>query len=368
MDCDGGRACDGNAQDRLINTSNPERLQQRTRKGFRHALKPLGCRMHLFDEAEISSCLGRRAVLNMGSDVAVNLQRGFGRLNTSLQAWTRRRPSADPAEHRKPFRLRVPSVADWAYQFERTGGFNGRGPDVMAGVATFGAAAFGTQFLQHPPHYGLANMLEPQESRRHSRGVGFASAEQYERFMCKHDVVILESGLADFGLPLDTEMVSFSKSPLLAACGRGAAEECEDAIKIAIKGEEWRRHPATAYRERLAKVIAMWRRCKRKNRGFRAIFKLAPAPRARLRTTECHVAQWGFSTQAHHISHVNDLAREMVVGAGFEVFDGFGVTLHASANWFDDARYGVRFKPHESEAVSDVETQALLSQICTPSS
>ena len=61
---------------------------------------------------------------------------------------------------------------------------------------------------------------------------------------------------------------------------------------------------------------------------------------------------------------MNHAAREMVEAAGFEVFDGFGVTLHAPPAWFDDARHGVRFKLHEAEALSDVTTQALLNQIC----
>ena len=54
----------------------------------------------------------------------------------------------------------------------------------------------------------------------------------------------------------------------------------------------------------------------------------------------------------------------MVEGAGFETFNGFGVTLHAPPQWFDDAKYGVKYKIHAAEAVSDVETQALINQIC----
>ena len=39
-------------------------------------------------------------------------------------------------------------------------------------------------------------------------------------------------------------------------------------------------------------------------------------------------------------------------------------TLHAPPQWFDDARYGVRYKIHEAEAVSDMTTQVLLNQLC----
>ena len=50
------------------------------------------------------------------------------------------------AQQRVPFRLRQPQVADFHYQFERTGGFNGRGPDLMVGRPTFGAGWFETMF------------------------------------------------------------------------------------------------------------------------------------------------------------------------------------------------------------------------------
>ena len=128
--CDGH--CVGDAAGRILNTSNAQRLEQRMRKGFHHVLKPLGCRLRLYDEHELSRCLGGRSVLNVGSDVAVDVQRGLGRLNSTLAAWTRRRPGS-VSEQRLKFSQRVPSAADWTYQYERTGGFNGRGPDVMAG-------------------------------------------------------------------------------------------------------------------------------------------------------------------------------------------------------------------------------------------
>ena len=117
--------------------------------------------MRLFDEAAAVRCLHGKRLLNMGSDIAVDLQRGLARLNSTTQAWTRRRPGSS-AEQRQKFHLRQPTPADFAYQFERTGGFNGRGPDVMAGQVVLGHASLQTQFLQHPPHYGLANMLEPE--------------------------------------------------------------------------------------------------------------------------------------------------------------------------------------------------------------
>ena len=120
-----------------------------------------------------------------------------------------------------------------------------------------------------------------------------------------------------------------------------------------------------AYRQRLAKVLDMWRRCRAAKPHFRGIFHLSPAPRARQSPSDCKVAQWGFSTQAHHLRVVNEAARELVTGAGFEVFEApFALALHAPPQWFDDAKYGVRYKIHESEALSDLTTQALLAHIC----
>ena len=139
----------GPPSERLINTSNPQRLQQRTGRGYRHILKPLGCRLHLFGEEEVARCLAGRAVLNMGSDVAIDISRGFGRLNSTLAAWTRTRPGSTE-EQRKKFKDRRPTVADWSYQYERSGGFNGRGPDLMVGQSRFGAGSVETMFIAEP--------------------------------------------------------------------------------------------------------------------------------------------------------------------------------------------------------------------------
>lgn len=367
--CNQGAACDGDALRHILNTSNEQRHAQRIQsKRFAHMLKPIGCRLRLFDEPDVTRCLAGRRLLNMGSDVAVDIQRGFGRLNVTLRAWTRRHPSELPREEAKlPFRRRRATNADWAYQFERTGGFNGRGPDVMAGLARFGRGSVGTQFLQHPPHYGLANMLDPAGVRANASGrVGFDDAIKYERYMCGHEIVVLESGLADFALAFN-DRVTFSKNRVLPACAGRPLVECELALRPAIKGEDWRRSPMRSYLARLSQILEMWRRCRSAKPSFRAIFKLSPAPRARQRHADCEFAQWGFSSaSAHYMQRANDAARKMVLAAGFEVFEGFALTLHAPAFWFDDARYGVRFKIHEAEALSDVLTQALLNQLCPP--
>lgn len=183
--------------------------------------------------------------------------------------------------------------------------------------------------------------------------------------MCSHDVVVLESGLADVALPFVPPHVTFSDNRLRPTCAAAASDAaCEAALAPALRGEAWRLWPLASYRERLGQLLGMWKRCRRARPHFRGIFKLAPAPRARQRAADCSVAQWGFSTQPHHLQALNAVAREMVEGAGFEVFDGFGVTLHAPPEWFDSAKYGVRFKIHEAEALSDVTTQAFLSVLC----
>jgi hypothetical protein len=56
----------------------------------------------------------------------------------------------------------------------------------------------------------------------------------------------------------------------------------------------------------------------------------------------------------------NDVAREVVSAAGFEVFDPFPATMHARMHWFDK---GGRDLQH-SDVLSDLVTQMLLNQLC----
>ena len=55
---------------------------------------------------------------------------------------------------------------------------------------------------------------------------------------------------------------------------------------------------------------------------------------------------------------INELARRMVEGAGFEVFDAFSATLHASPGWFD------KDEDRKAEPLADVTTQMLINQLC----
>ena len=377
--CAGG-LCLGDAHERLINTSNDKRLALRTRKGFAHVLKPVGCRYRWYDEADLTRCLAGRAVLNMGSALATDISKGLARINRTLREWTHRRPSND---QRRPLAQRLPQVADFHYQFERTGGFWHQ--DVMVGRSEFGKARVTTMLLDHPANFGLLNVLEPRTVQQAEARVGFRSAAEYEKMMCSHDVLLFESGVHDFGLPF-TEWVKPSRSKLAAECEGRPAAECRAALAAALNNQSWRERPLQAYRERLGRLLAMWGRCRAQRPGFRAYFKLAPAPRARgplaagagkgsrrgralgerqALSNDCEAAQWGYWTQAHHVAVFNEVARAAVTAAGFAVFDPFGVTLHALPRWFDDARL-IRHSIVEAEALSDLTTQLWLNQLCSP--
>ena len=273
--CNNGHACDGDAYHHLLNTSNDNRYRVRERRGFRHVLKPIGCRMRLYDETAIAKCLRGRQLLNIGSDISVDLQRGFA---GSTAPCARGRAASRDRSRSSAFRDRLPTMADFNYQFERTGGFNGRGPDIMAGKSMFGSGSVGTQYLQHPPHYGLANMLEPDEVRKKGGRVGFRRTEEYRNFMCRHDIVVFESGLADFGMAFN-EHNTWATNKVRPRCAGQKEAECEAALAPALQGEEWRRNPMTSYKRRLGQLIEMWRHCKASKPHFRAIFAGAGAAR-----------------------------------------------------------------------------------------
>ena len=103
--------CTGDATARVLNTSNERRYAARQRQGFRHVLTASGCTLHWHGEAEVAACLGGRTLLHAGSAAAVDLQRGWAQLNTSLAAWTRVRPGP---QH--------PNVADFWRAYLKEGG------------------------------------------------------------------------------------------------------------------------------------------------------------------------------------------------------------------------------------------------------
>ena len=151
-------------------------------------------------------------------------------------------------------------------------------------------------------------------------------------------------------------------------------------LPAALKNETWRQMPLSTYRRRLVALMQVWKECRSsKGPAWRGIFKLAGAPRARAihptqEPADCELAQAGYSSQAHHMATANEVAKRIVEQAGFEVFDPFAATLHASPSWFDAlpatavrARRskGLAFEIHSAEAVSDMMTQMSLNQLCT---
>ena len=85
--CSGRGRCNQTRR-RILDTSNAQRLQQRQTRGFEHVLESTQCAFRWMGEGAVERCLAGKQLLNLGSD-AVDLQRGFARLNRSLVAWTR---------------------------------------------------------------------------------------------------------------------------------------------------------------------------------------------------------------------------------------------------------------------------------------
>ena len=176
--------------------------------------------------------------------------------------------------------------------------------------------------------------------------------------MCAHDLVVFESGVHD--------MAFFDRRAhraLLHACT--GPLPCDDAqLMPAMHNESWRLDQLSSYRANLGRLMEMWRRCARTREArqlppFRPIFKLISAPNSGTELSGCN-AEWGYNTEAHYMQVANAVAREVVEGAGFEVFDAFSAALHAMPQWYDE---GGRDNQH-SDVLSDLVTQMLLNQIC----
>ena len=161
-----GHLCMGNASARVLRPFRGPKDADRAHLGFRHVLKPEGCRYHWFDENELGRCLAGREVLNIGGSVANSLQRGFERIS-SVAA----------------------NKMNWWWNYGRTGINNNH--DEATGKSRFNGSTVTTQFIHHPFRYGLANVIRPNPKLV----VGPKSKAAYETLMCKHDLVIFESGV-----------------------------------------------------------------------------------------------------------------------------------------------------------------------------
>ena len=161
-----GRFCTGNASARILRPFRGAKDPDRAQLGFHHILKPEGCHFHWFEEDELAQCLAGRAVLNIGGSVANSIQRGFERISSAKQ-----------------------NKFNWWWDYGRTGINNNH--DEATGKSRFNSSTVTTQFIHHPFRHGLTNVLRPDPKV----AVGLKSKAAYEALICKHDVVIFESGV-----------------------------------------------------------------------------------------------------------------------------------------------------------------------------
>lgn len=341
-----GGWCTGDATARIFNTSNERRFASRLRQGFHHVpVTSAGCRFHWHDETELSRCLAGRKMLLVGSAAAIDLQRGFAQINSSLAAWTRVRPGP---QH--------PNVADFWRAFLKEGGsycYRRRQCFVRFGTAEVS--------MRYPTiRGGLGGVLRDTNS---DGGTAAApSARQLQQRMCAADLVVFEAGTADLRLPpianatahvdgrrrrlrrvASRRQVAPAEAALIAACEGRPARECDEALGDGGGGSDWRVGPLVPHQRRLARLLQMWGECrKQRGPGWRAIYKLAYAPPPRARPAaaasaprDCSWLDGGYAAQPQHIHALNEATRAVVEAAGFEVFDAFGPTLHAPPSWFD---------------------------------
>ena len=359
-----GRWCRGSPTRRLLDTSSAKRLAHRRRNGVAAplVLRPSSCRYNLLAGDEVASCLANTSVLNVGSSLAADLSKGFARLNAADLALAR----SDSRVERSRF---------WE-SFER---YTSLG-EVSPGSRFPGGGSVRSTFIHLPFYNGLGNIFPSR-------------AAEFGELMCAHDVVVFESGMHDLALPSSRYYAPAAPTvtnALMRVCAESDdMRECEAVSSRALGGQSWREFPLKTYRERLQALTRLWRGCRERREraglAFRPLFKLAPAPRTRnVSDFGCDVLQTGYNGQAHHVLVANEVARRVVEGAGFEVFDAFPLTLHADGAWFDRLRmagfnqsrfvararrlgltwHGLADVSHV-EALSDMATQMLLGMLCT---
>ena len=331
-----GWRCTGEGFERLVRRiplwSNPRELPDRVKLGYKHVLKPAGCRIHLYGKADLAACMRNQTWLNVGGSAANAVQRGIERISGKCTNW-------------------------WFNYVRTIGDTTDRSP----GVSTFDLGRVATQYIHHPFRFGLLNVLDPAYVNRtagYHLGPRSKTAQSYERLMCGFDLVVFESGVHDIAFP-DAKA---GTRPLVEACSGPAP--CTDAdILPLLHNETHRLDLMAAYRLHVRQLAGLWSRCRdaraQRKRPFRAIFKLAYAPAHSATASNCGAA-FGYNVFASYMKGANDVAREEIEASGFEVFDPFPATLHAKKGWFDQ---GGRDLQH-SDALSDLVTQMLLNQIC----
>ena len=323
-----GRWCNGDVQKRILDTSNDKRYLTRRKLGFSHTLISSACIPRLYDETMLTRCLNGRHILLMGSSSNVDLQRGFALLNASLASWTRTKPGK---VH--------PNVADFWRAYEKPSGSYcyARGKCAIA----FGASSVNSYNFHYP------------EGSNNKGGLLNLRAEHYRR-MCDADILVFESSYDDLR-------------------GSGGASS------------EWKERLGK-YESRLKDLMVEWRKCKEAKKEWRGIFALGTFARgppgasassssssAKQQESTAEMKACGArgasssSPDAHQMAEANDVARRIVTGAGYEVFEGAAsATLHARSRWFEkDERAGGVVRPSRKvEPLADLEVQLLVGQIC----
>ena len=291
---------------------------------FPYTLKTSSCELRRFTPEAMKRCL-RAPILNVGSSMALNLQRGV-ELKLGVTPL-----STSTVGNQYGFLVTTSSEA------------------VVAHMSTV--------YIHHPFRYGLINVLDPMYVSRHSgqqrRGLKTFSA--YMHLMCRHETVIFESGVHDFGFPDREGAVHIIKACTNASCSNAS-------LLGHLRNETWRLNPFQAYRQHLQGVVDGWRRCRRRKPHFRPIFKLAMAPHM----SACPYqgaktsTRWSLNMDPSVMASVNAAARDIVHSGGFETMDTFPIGLHAPWRWYD----GGGADHQHSAALSEVTLDALLSQIC----
>jgi hypothetical protein len=73
---------------------------------------------------------------------------------------------------------------------------------------------------------------------------------------------------------------------------------------------------------------------------------------------------WGYNGLPAYMRVVNQVARQVIEEAGFEVFDPFPASAHAISSWFDK---NGKDNQH-ADVLGDLVVQMLLNQLCHPAS
>lgn len=298
-------------------------------RAFPYTLKSSTCELYRVNKSEALYCL-KKSLLSLGSSVALNLHQG---VETKLLEQPRSRNTTGD-------RLDFLTPNPISGQFE-------------------------TIFIHHPFRYGLVNVLDPAYVSRFERRRGLPNSQSYYDLMCRHETVVFESGLHDFGFP-----DRLGARRMIDHCIK---ESCTDMFVLNNTfNQSWRLDLYSAYKNNLVKLVRMWESCRAINRSFRPIFKLAMSPhlescphsqkKSALRHSREKMdgTKWTFNQDPFLMKTVNDIARAVMHEHNVEVFDPFYIGLNAKKQWYDNSGVDNQHSVKLGEIVAD----SLLSIVC----